>query len=82
MKFRKRTAYMEYLVQVLTKCLADCSNDDVLSWYDDNQTFINKRNELLLGPWRTIISKGEGLIAIVGSNENKYGMNMNIDECH
>ena len=64
---------MEYLVQVLTKSLADCSNDDILSWYDDNQTFVNKRNELLLGPWRTIISKGEGLIAIAGSNENKYG---------
>ena len=73
LKFRKRTAYMEYLVQVLTKSLADCSNDDILSWYDDNQTFVNKRNELLLGPWRTIISRGEGLIAIAGSNENKYG---------
>ena len=72
-KFRKRTTYMEYLVQVLNKSLIDCSNDDILSWYDENQTFISKRNELLLGPWRTIISKGEGIIAIAGSNENKYG---------
>jgi hypothetical protein len=64
---------MEYLVQILTKSLVESSNDDVLSWYDENHAFISKRNELLLGPWRTIISKGEGIIAIAGSNENKYG---------
>jgi hypothetical protein len=64
---------MEYLSQVLTKSLIDSSNDDILGWYDENQTFISKRNELILGPWRMIISKGEGLVAIAGSNENKYG---------
>lgn len=73
LKFRKRTAFMEYLVQVFSKSLAESTNDDLLSWYDDNQTFTSKRNELLLGPWRTVITKGEGIIAIAGSNENKYG---------
>ncbi len=72
-KFRKRPIYMEYLSQVLTKSLIDSANDDILNWYDENQTFISKRNELMLGPWRMIISKGEGIVAIAGSNENKYG---------
>ncbi|CAM2697277.1 unnamed protein product [Rotaria socialis] len=71
-KFRKRPAYMEYLTQVLTKSLVDSSNDDILGWYDDNQAFVSKRNELLLGPWRMIISKGDGIITITGSNETKY----------
>ncbi|CAF3330500.1 unnamed protein product [Rotaria sp. Silwood1] len=71
-KFRKRPSYMEYLTQVLVKSLIDSSNDDILNWYDENQTFISKRNELILGPWRMIISKGDGIIAIAGSNENKY----------
>jgi hypothetical protein len=66
---------MEYLAQVLTKSLIDSTNDDILNWYDENQTFISKRNDLMLGPWRMIISKGEGVIAISGSNENKYGKN-------
>jgi len=64
---------MEYLSQVLTKSLIDSANDDILNWYDENQTFISKRNELMLGPWRTIINKGENIVAIAGSNENKYG---------
>ncbi len=64
---------MEYLAQVLTKSLLDSSNDQILVWYDDNQTFISKRNELILGPWRMLITKGEDIIAIMGSNENKYG---------
>jgi hypothetical protein len=72
-KFRKRPVYMEYLAQVLTKSLIDSAHDDFLSWYDENQTFISKRNELLLGPWRMIIARGDGVIAIAGSNENKYG---------
>jgi len=66
---------MEYLAQVLTKSLLDSSNDQILVWYDDNQTFISKRNELILGPWRMLITKGEDIIAIMGSNENKYGKN-------
>ena len=64
---------MEYLSQVLMKSLTDSSNDDILSWYDENQTFVSKRNELILGPWRMIITKGDGVIAIAGSNETKYG---------
>lgn len=64
---------MEYLSQVLTKSLIESTNDDLLSWYDENQTYISKRNELLLGPWRMIITRGDGVIAITGSNENKYG---------
>ena len=66
---------MEYLTQVLTKSIIESSNDDILSWYDDNQTFISKRNELLIGPWKMVITKGEGVVAISGSNENKYGTN-------
>lgn len=73
-KFRKRPAYIEYLTQVLIKSLLDSSNDDILNWYDDNQSFLSKRNELILGPWHMVISKGDGIIAITGSNENKYGM--------
>lgn len=69
---------MEYLSQVLTKSLIDSSNDDILNWYDENQTFISKRNELILGPWRMIITKGEGILTISGSNENKYGKKQNI----
>jgi len=76
-KFRKRPVYMEYLAQVLIKSLIDSAHDDFLSWYDENQTFISKRNELLLGPWRMIITRGEGVIAIAGSNENKYGNKKN-----
>ena len=72
-KFRKRPVYMEYLSQVLTKSLVEGTNDDLLSWYDENQTYISKRNELLLGPWRMIITRSDGVIAIAGSNENKYG---------
>lgn len=64
---------MEFLCQVLTKSLIESTNDDLLTWYDENQTFISKRNELLLGPWRMIITRGDGVIAIAGSNENKYG---------
>jgi hypothetical protein len=64
---------MEYLTQVLTKSLTDSSNDDIINWYDENQTYISKRNELILGPWRMIITKGDGVLAIAGSNENKYG---------
>lgn len=64
---------MEYLTQVLTKSIIDSSNDDILNWYDENQTFIAKRNELLIGPWKMVITKGEGVVAIAGSNENKYG---------
>ena len=66
---------MEYLVQVVAKSLTELSNEDLLAWYDENQSFANRRNELLLGPWRTIITRSEGVIAIAGSNENKYGKN-------
>jgi hypothetical protein len=64
---------MEYLTQVVTKSLIDATNDDIINWYDENQTYISKRNELILGPWRMIITKGDGVLAITGSNENKYG---------
>jgi hypothetical protein len=74
-KFRKRSVYMEYLAQVLAKSLIDSAHDDFLGWYDENQAFISKRNELILGPWRMIITRAEGVIAIAGSNENKYGKN-------
>ncbi|CAF4074149.1 unnamed protein product, partial [Didymodactylos carnosus] len=30
----------------------------------DNQTFLSKRNELMLGPWRMIIKKQDGLVQI------------------
>ena len=64
---------MEYLAQILTKSLLESSGDEILNWYDDNQEFIGKRNELILGPWRMLITKGEDIIALLGNNENKYG---------
>lgn len=64
---------MEYLAQILTKSLLESSNDEILNWYDDNQAFISKRNELILGPWRMLITKGEDIIALLGNNENRYG---------
>ena len=72
-KFRKRATYMEYVVQILTRALLESTDDDILSWYDDNQVFISKRNDLILGPWRMIITRGDGILTIAGSNENKYG---------
>ncbi|CAF0806939.1 unnamed protein product [Adineta steineri] len=71
-KFRKRPVYMEYLTQVITKALLDPSNDEILGWYDENLAFISKRNDLILEPWRMVIAKGADIIAILGSNENKY----------
>ncbi|CAF1579905.1 unnamed protein product, partial [Didymodactylos carnosus] len=73
-KFRKRTSFLEYMVHVLTKSVLESSsqNEDILGWYDETQTFLSKRNELMLGPWRMIIKKQDGLVQIQGSNENKY----------
>lgn len=80
-KFRKRPVYMEYLSQVLIKSLLDPSNDEILNWYDENQAFVTKRNDLLLGPWRMVIAKSEDIIAVLGNNENKYGSSPKHREC-
>lgn len=66
-KFRRRTAYFEYIVQLVQKALAEeMSVQEINEWCTDTLEWMQKRNASILGTQVAVIRKPE-VITVAGN---------------
>ncbi|CAH1784493.1 unnamed protein product [Owenia fusiformis] len=75
LKFKRRTRYLEFFVQVIEKALAEGLADYAIDWCQDTFSWLNKRNEQIIGS-KAVVNKQPGVMAIAGDDPKKYAAAM------
>ncbi|XP_064633928.1 cilia- and flagella-associated protein 54-like isoform X3 [Lineus longissimus] len=74
-KFKRRTRYLEFFVQVVQKALAEGIAEQAMEWCEDTAQWINKRNEQIIGN-KAIVVKQPGALTVAGDDPKKFAAAM------
>ncbi|CAL1546460.1 unnamed protein product [Lymnaea stagnalis] len=74
-KFKRKHRYLEFLVQVAQKGLTEGLSDVVQEWCDEGIKWLNKRDELLVGP-KAFMDKQPGAFVGIGNEPKKFAAAM------